>query len=126
MGGPLYHPTLRIVLGHIKAQPVWLTTGQDLVDWWTARSKVEVQTSKIAGSAHRIRLDVANKGQTDVENSSVYLYLPYHPKKIQINAVVFRLTSPKFAMLEHDDVLRVDFPRLSSQTSYTYIVQMDE
>jgi hypothetical protein len=124
MGRPEYYPTLRNVLGHIRAERVWLTTGQDLIDWWTARNKVEVDTSKV--SAHRIRLDLSNKGQTDVENSSVYLYLPYHPRKIQINAIVFRLSSPKFEMLEHDDVLRVDFPRLSSQTSYTYVVQMDE
>lgn len=126
MGRPQYYPTLRNVLEHIRAESVWITTGQELVDWWTARNKVEVQTSKVVGSAHRIRLDVANKGQTDVENSSVYLYLPYHPKKIQINAIVFRLSSPKFEMLDHDDVLRVDFPRLSSQTNYTYVVQMDE
>jgi peptidoglycan/xylan/chitin deacetylase (PgdA/CDA1 family) len=126
MGRPQYYPTLRNVLENIRAQSVWMTTGQGLVDWWTARNKVEVETSKVVGSTHRIRLDVANKGQTDVENSSVYLYLPYHPKKIQVNAIVFRLRSPKFEMLDHDDVLRVDFPRLSSQTSYTYLVEMDE
>lgn len=126
MGSPQYYPALRNVLGHIRSQPVWLTTGQDLVDWWTARNKIEIQTFKVAGSAHRIRLDVANKGQTDVANSSVYLYLPYHPKKIQVNGIVFRLTSPKFEMLDHDDVLRIDFPLLSSQTNYTYVVQMDE
>ncbi|HEV2351725.1 MAG TPA: polysaccharide deacetylase family protein [Terriglobia bacterium] len=126
MGSPQYYPALRNVLEHIRNQSVWLTTGQDLVDWWTARNKVEIETSKVVGSAHRIRLDVANKGQTDVDNSSVYLYLPYHPKKVQINAIVFRLRSPKFELLDHDDILRVDFPRLSSQTSYTYVVQMDE
>src|SRR5579862_1480314 len=126
MGSPQYYPTLRKVLDQIRSQPVWVTSGQEMVDWWTARNKVEVQTFKVGGSAHRIRLDVANKGQTDVENSSVYLYLPYHPKKIQVNGIVFRLTSPKFEMLDHDDVLRVDFPRLSSQTNYTYVVQMDE
>ena len=124
LGRPEYHDTLKKVLDDIHAQPAWATTGGQLVDWWTARNKVEVQTSKV--SVHRIRVDVANKGLTDLENASVYLYLPYHPNNIQISATVFRLRSPKFQMLGHDDILRIDFPRLSAQNSYTYIVQMDE
>lgn len=126
LGQPEYHETVKNVLDHIRAQPAWVTTGSKLVDWWTARNKVEVQTSKITGSDHRVRIDVANKGLADVDNASVYVYLPYHPNKIQISAIVFRLRSPKFQMLDHDDVLRIDFPRLSAQTNYTYIVQMDE
>ena len=125
LGKPEYSGTLRNVLYHIHHdQPVWVTTGRELVNWWTARDKVEVQAAKL--SAHRISLDLANKGQTDVENISVYLYLPYHPKTIQINPVVFRLRSPKSQMLDQDNILRVDFPRLSAQTHYTYLVQMDE
>src|SRR5579859_342139 len=124
LGQPKYHDTLKNVLDQIRTQPVWVTTGSKLVDWWAARNKVEVQSSKI--SVHRIRIDVANKGLADLENASVYVYLPYQPKNIQISATVFRLRSPKFQMLDHDDVLRIDFPRLSAQTNYTYIVQMDE
>jgi peptidoglycan/xylan/chitin deacetylase (PgdA/CDA1 family) len=124
LGRPEYHDTLKNVLDHVRAQPAWVTTGSELIDWWTARNKVEVQSSKI--SVHRIRIDVANKGLADLENASVYLYLPYHANNIQISAIVFRLRSPKFQMLGHDDILRVDFPRLSAQTNYTYIVQMDE
>ncbi len=125
MGKPEYYGTLRNVLDHIhRDQPVWVTTGHELVDWWTARDKVEVQTVKV--SAHRISLDVANKGQTDIENISVYVYLPYHPTKVQIDAIVFHLRSPKFQMLDNDDVLRVDFSSLSAQTNYTYLIKMDE
>lgn len=125
MGKPEYYGTLRNVIDHIQRdQPVWITTGHELVDWWTARDKVEVQTVKV--SAHRISLDVANKGQTDIENISVYVYLPYHPTKVQIDAIVFHLRLPKFQMLDNDDVLRVDFSRLSAQTNYTYLIKMDE
>ncbi len=124
LGRPEYHDTLKSVLDHIRTQPVWVTTGQELVDWWTARDKVEVQAAKV--SAHRISLDLANKGQTDLENVSVYLYLPYHPQKIQISAIVFGLRPPKFQMLDQDNILRLDFPRLSAQTNYTYTVRMDE
>jgi peptidoglycan/xylan/chitin deacetylase (PgdA/CDA1 family) len=119
-----YFGVLKAVLDTLRAQPVWITTGRDLVNWWSARAKLDVQTSKL--SIHRLRFDVANTGQTDVENASVYLYLPYHPMKIQISAVVFRLRPPKFQMLDYDDVLRVDFPKLSAQTNYTYVVRMDE
>jgi hypothetical protein len=56
----------------------------------------------------------------------VYVYLPYHPKKLQISAVVFRLRPPKFQMLDRDEILRIDFPKLSAQTNYTYLVRMDE
>jgi len=124
LGRPEYHDTLKNVLDQIRAQPVWVTTGGNLVGWWTARAKVEVHAAKV--SAHRISFDLANRGQADVENASVYLYLPYHPKTVQISATVFRLRSPKFQMLGHDDILRIDFPRLNAQTNYTYIVQMDE
>lgn len=124
LGQPVYHDTLKKVLDNIRSQPVWSTTGGNLINWWTARNKVEVQSSKI--SDHRVRIDVANKGLADLKNASVYLYLPYHPDNIQISAIVFRLQSPKFQLLGHDDILRVDFPRLSAQTNYTYIVQMDE
>lgn len=86
--------------------------------------KARVQLSKL--SIHRVRVDVANKGQSDVENASVYIYLPYHPRRIQISAVVFRLRPPKFQMLNRDDILRIDFPRLSAQTNYTYVVGLDE
>jgi len=126
MGQPKYYPALRNVLGHIRGETVWLTTGEELVNWWTTRNQVQVETAKVAGSAHRIRLDVANRGQTDLENSSVYIYLPYHPKKIEVSPIVFRLSRPKFEFFDHDDVLRVDFPKISSQTNYTYVVQMDE
>ncbi len=124
LGRPEYRGVLKTVLDTIRARPVWITTGRDLVNWWSARAKLEVQTSKL--SIHRVRIDVANKGQTDMDNANVYLYLPYHPKKIQISAVVFRLRPPKFQMLDHDDILQVDFPKLSAQTNYTYVVRMDE
>ena len=124
LGRPENLGALKTVLDAIRAKPVWITTGHDLVSWWAARAKLEVQTSKL--SIHRVRFDVANKGQTDVENASVYLYLPYHPAKIQISAIVFHLLPPKFQMLDHDDILRIDFPRLSAQTNYTYMVRLDE
>jgi peptidoglycan/xylan/chitin deacetylase (PgdA/CDA1 family) len=124
LGRPEYRNVLRSVLDSIRARPVWITTGRELVNWWSARDKLEVQTSKL--SIHRVRVDVANKGQSDVENASVYVYLPYHPKKLQISAVVFRLRPPKFQMLDRDEILRIDFPKLSAQTNYTYLVRMDE
>jgi peptidoglycan/xylan/chitin deacetylase (PgdA/CDA1 family) len=124
LGRPEYRGILKTVLDTIRARPVWITTGRELVKWWSAREKLEVQSSKL--SIHRVRVDVANKGQSDVENASVYIYLPYHPRRIQISAVVFRLRPPKFQMLNRDDILRIDFPRLSAQTNYTYVVGLDE
>lgn len=122
-GSPQYLGTVRTVVDNLRRSPVWITTGRELTRWWSSRAQLEIQTSKL--SIHRIRFDVANKGQSDVMNESAYLYLPYHPKKIQVSAAIFRLSSPTFQLLD-DDILRIDLPKLSAQTNYTYVVKLDE
>ncbi len=124
LGAPKYRTVLTTVLDKIKGPGVWMTTGQELVDWWFAHHKIEVQARKVG--VRRVRLDVANLGQVDVKDASLYLYLPYHPKKVAISAIVFRLRLPQDQILDHDDVLRVDLPTLSPQTYYTYLVGLDE
>lgn len=124
LGAPELRPVVKVVVDNFKTQPVWITTGQDLVNWWLARDRVQVQASKLG--TRRIRLDVANMGQVDVRDASVYLFLPYSPKKVRVSSIVFRLQSPQSQMLDHDNILRLDFSNLSAQTNYTYLVGLDE
>ncbi len=125
LGAPKYRRILTTVLDNIKGRRVWITTGQNLVTWWFARQKIEVQARKVG--VRRIRLDVANSGQVDIKDASVYLYLPYHPKTPpRISSIVFRLRLPQREMLDRDDILRLDLPTLAAQTYYTYLVGLDE
>lgn len=119
-----YSDILKAVLEGIKGQPVWITTGRDLARWWSGRAKVEAEARKI--SVHRIAVGIANRGESAVDNASICVYLPYRPKRISMSAVAFRLRPPHYQMLDQDNILRVDFPRLSAQTNYNYIVHLDE
>jgi peptidoglycan/xylan/chitin deacetylase (PgdA/CDA1 family) len=124
LGDPRYQPILKAILDKAKAQPVWITTGKNLAEWWSARARVEIQARKI--TANRISLNIANKGEDDLDHVTVNLYLPYRPKQIAMTATIFRLGPPQFHMLDRDNILQVDFRRLSAQTNYNYIVHLDE
>ncbi len=124
LGSAEYRNVLTAVLAGLRGENVWLTSGEDLVTWWTRRNKLETKTRKI--SIHRIQLDVANTGQDGVKDASVYLYLPYRPNTIDIGSPISRLQKPKWTMLNTDDILRIDFSNLKSQSYYTYQVKMDE
>ena len=124
LGSSEYRNVLRQVLEGLKAQPVWLTTGREVIAWWSARHKVQVQCKKIG--AQRLELSLANLGEADLDNASVYVYLPYRPKKVEVRSNLFRLRAPEFQLLDHDDILRMDFPRLAGQTNYAYLILLDE
>ena len=124
LGAPEYRATLNRILEGIKAQDVWAVTGRDLVAWWSSRQRVQVTVKKL--SPHRLQLDVASMADADMENVSVYVYLPYRPQKVEIRSTMFRLEAPQFEMMKDDDLLRVDIRTLKGQTDYNYIISLDE
>jgi peptidoglycan/xylan/chitin deacetylase (PgdA/CDA1 family) len=124
LGSPQYRDTLSRVLDGIQSQPVWITSGRDLVKWWSGRQRVQVSIKKL--SPHRLQLDLANLGNDTLENTAVYVYLPYHAEDIQIRSTLFRLQAPRFEYTGRDDLLRVDVGSLKAQTSYNYIISLDE
>jgi len=124
LGAPPYRHVLAHLLSSMQSDSVWMTTASQLASWWSARQKVEVETRKI--TTRRLRLDIANKGEAGLEQATVYLYLPYRPRKVSIHSVVSRLQAPRCRLLDHDDVLRVDLAKLGPQTNYTYVVALDE
>ncbi len=124
LGSPQFRNALAGVLGGLRGENVWLTSGRDLATWWSGRNKLETKAHKL--SVHRIQLDVANTGQSGIKDVSVYLYLPYRPKTIDIGSSITHLQKPKWAMLDTDNILRIDFANVKSQAYYTYQVKMDE
>ena len=124
LGSAEHRDSLRQVINGLQSQPVWLTTGRDVMNWWSARHKVQVQAKKIG--VQRIELNLANMGESDLDNASLYIYLPYRPKKVEVRSSLFRLRAPEFSLLDHDDILRIDFPRLAGQSNYAYLILLDE
>lgn len=124
LGASKYRPALTAILDNIRAQPAWITTGQNLVNWWLGRNKILAQVRKVG--IRRLRLDVANTGLADLKDGSVYVYLPFRPRKIHVSSIVFHLQSPQIVMLDHDNILRLDFRKLGAQTYYIYTIGLDE
>ncbi len=123
LGSPQYRETLTRVLDGIRSEKVWLASGRDMVKWWTARQRIQVAVKKL--SPHRLTLDLANMGNDDLEGVTVYVYLPYRPKNLQIRSTLIRFQPPRFELTE-GDVLRVDLTSLKGQTDYSYIISLDE
>jgi hypothetical protein len=115
---------LNSVISRMKAEPVWITGASELVDWWSARAGLRVESKRIG--PNRIRLSVTNKGLTDVDNFSVYLFLPYRPQKIRVTPAVLRLVLPRSELTGDDNILRLDFQRLGHQSSHVLLVALDE
>ncbi len=124
LGSAEQRDTLNRVLDGIKSQPVWIAKGSELVNWWSGRQRVQVTVKKL--SPHRLQLDVGNMGNDSLENTSVYLYLPYAATNIQIRSTLFRLQPPRFELMGRDDLVRVDMGTLKAQTNYNYIISLDE
>lgn len=124
LGSAQFRNALAGALGGLRGKDVWLTSGRDLATWWSGRNKLETKAHKL--SVHRIQLDVANTGQSGIKDVSVYLYLPYRPKTIDIGSPITHLLKPKWTMLDRDNILRIDFANVKSQAYYTYQVKMDE
>lgn len=124
LGAPEYRGTLNRILDGIKSEPVWIASGRDLVKWWSDRQRVQVTVKKL--SPHRLTLDLANMGSDSLEDVTVYVYLPYRAKNIQIRSTLIRLSPPRYQLLERDDVLRIDVAALKGQTDYNYIISLDE
>ncbi len=117
-------PVVRSVLERVKGSGAWLASGSELTSWWSKREKVRVETRQI--TQHRIKVSVVNRGRTPVEDLSVYVHLPYKPKWIRMISEIIGKLPPKHEMPEHEDLLRLDFPKLAKESSYVFIVALTE
>lgn len=124
LGGPAQRGNFARLLQALRASPAWLARGDEIVRWWSGRHKVEVGVQPLG--PRRLQLEVANKGQKDVDDVVVRLHLPYRPLKVGIRSPVFRLAPPQHSLDGADGLLRLRFARLERQTSRLYYVTLDE
>jgi hypothetical protein len=69
---------------------------------------------------------MANLGNETVKDASVYVYLPYAAKNVEIRGTFFRLQPPRFELVRNDDLMRINFGDLKAQENYEYIISLDE
>ena len=124
LGAPQNLHILRKVVERIKSEPVWIASGESLVRWWSQRDKLRVDVRRI--STHRLRVAITNRGQFDINDAGVQVYLPYHPRRLRISSTVLRLQLPHSELVGDDDILRLDLPALRRQSSYVLLVSLDQ
>lgn len=124
LGAPQYRSTLSTVLDTFRSESVWIASARDIVNWWSARQNVQVSIKRLG--PHRLQLALANLGNATLKDTSVYVYLPYAAKNIEIRSTFFRLQPPRFELVRRDDLMRINFGDLKAQENYEYIISLDE
>jgi hypothetical protein len=74
----------------------------------------------------RIRLAITNRGVDPVNEASILLQLPFRPRKVRLVPAVHGRQLPSFRMIEGQESMRLDFPEVPGQTSYVFLVALDE
>jgi hypothetical protein len=124
LGAPPNIHLARHAIERIKKEPVWFASAGQITAWWSAREKVRVETRLV--NQHRMRVAVVNRGREEVSKASVYLYLPYAARKVRIISEFIGKQPPEWEMVEGDDALRFDFPKLPAESSHVFLVVLDE
>jgi len=124
LGSPDQRGNLTRIVTALRTSAAWLARGEEITHWWSSRQKVEVNLKPLG--PRRLYLEVANKGLQDVRDIGVSIYLPYRPQKVGIRSPVFRLATPEYRLVDHEELLRLRFDSLPQQTSYIYYITFDE
>ena len=124
VGSPENLNVLRSIVSRMKQERVWLATATSIARWWSSRDKIHVESHLV--NAHRIRVAVTNRGGDTVSGVNVRMYLPWRTQKIRVLPAIVGRGVPSTRLLDHDDVLQLDFAPLLPQTSYVFLIALDE
>jgi len=124
LGAPDNLHVLKTILHGIKSQPAWIARGGDLVSWWESRQALRVDVRRL--NSHRVRVAITNTGQQDVSDASVYVFLPYRPRKYSVSSALLSLKLPRAELTGDDDALRLDLPTMGRQSSQILVIALDE
>ncbi|MEZ5403508.1 MAG: hypothetical protein R2729_27765 [Bryobacteraceae bacterium] len=115
---------VRAAVDEMKRNPVWFASAGQLTDWWSRRNKVRVETRRV--NQHRLRVAVVNQGKQDLDEASVYLYLPFNAQRVRIISEFIGKAVPEWQPLPEDEAIRLIFPKLAAESSHVFIVALDE
>ncbi len=124
LGAPENLHVLQSVIGRMKKESVWIATAGEVADWWSARDRIHVESHLV--NAHRIRVAVTNRGGDTLPGVSVRLFLPWRPQKVRVLPAIVGRGVPNTQLLDKDDALELDFAPLLPQTSYVFLIALDE
>ncbi|HLG96408.1 MAG TPA: polysaccharide deacetylase family protein [Bryobacteraceae bacterium] len=124
LGAPENLHILKTIVHRIKSEPTWTAKASDLVNWWSKREALRVDIRRL--NTHRIRLAITNTGQQEITDASVYVYLPYRPRRYSVSSALLSLKLPRVELAGDDDLLRLDLPAMHRQSSQILVIALDE
>jgi hypothetical protein len=123
LGSQRYQPVLRELIRNIKEGHFWFTTAADVAQWWIARHNIEVDLEQIGPK--RFQLGITNRGSTDADGFSVRIYVPFPPTNFEVRPALLQLHPATARRVPGEDAVDVLFPRLSAQTYYSFMLQLN-
>jgi peptidoglycan/xylan/chitin deacetylase (PgdA/CDA1 family) len=113
---------LENIINYIKSKNVWIATSGEIARWWTMRDHIRIRTELV--SWRRVALYISSLNEEIVENFSVRLSLPYHPKSISVNPELVNLPKPSYEV-DSGDCMTIRVTDLLPYENRTYWIDLE-
>ncbi len=113
---------LENIINYIKSKNAWIATSGEIARWWTMRDHIRIRTELV--SWRRIALYISSLNEETVENFSVKLSLPYHPKSISVNPELVNLPKPSYEV-SLGDCMTIRVADLLPYENRTYWIDLE-
>jgi peptidoglycan/xylan/chitin deacetylase (PgdA/CDA1 family) len=115
---PEYAGVVKKVIDDLKKKGYWITTAQQIEDWWARRNYVEVRVTKRGDS--RISLTISNPGKLSISGLVVQLDMNEAASNLTMSTEIIGTKLAKYDYDKTNNIIYVYINNLNAGESRTY------
>ena len=115
---------VRNVIDELKKKNFWITTGDKIQKWYTAKSNIQIRTDQ--RGPERIALTISNPGTSTVNNLVIQLEINSQADKIVLSTEIIGTKKARFDYDKNNRVVYVYINDMNPNESRTYYLDYDQ
>ena len=100
---PQYASVIKDIFQYAKSKKMWITSLQELKNWWTRRGGVEVRYE--ARSARRMAVELNNPKDEIAEGIVIQVNLNKKVKNVEVSSDIINTKIPKYTLSPSGDTI---------------------
>ncbi len=120
---PQYSSVVSDVLNYIGTKNIWITSLNELRNWWLRKGSIEVQYN--VRSKRRIAVEITNPTNNTVTNFIVQVNLNKNVRNIKISSNILYEKIPKYTFDPSTDIIYLNIQKLGPNESLSLLIDFE-
>ncbi len=114
---------VRELVKYIRSQNIWLTTPEEVRDWWVSKNALEVHQE--IRSNRRIVLEISNAGGTDIRDCVIQVEFNKMVERIVLSSDIIGTRIPDHVFDAAQETLNINLSELKARESLSLFIDFD-